>query len=75
MTLGEMELLCKYSRKINILCTLMTTGSCRKMRKARKVLKCPFRADTVEGLCEDEDLPQADSNKELVSSVAPEIIY
>ena len=53
----------------------MTTGSCRKMRKARKVLKCPFRADTVEGLCEDEALPQADSNKELVSSVAPEIIY
>ena len=75
MTLGDMKLLCKYSRKINILCTLMTTGSCRKVRNARKVLKCPFRADTVEGLCEAEALPQADSNKGLVSAVEPEIIY
>ena len=53
----------------------MTTGSCRKVRNARKVLKCPFRADTAEGLCEAEALPQADSNKGLVSSVEPEIIY
>ena len=63
MTLGEMELLYKYSKKINMLCTLITIGIRRKNRKARKVLKCPFRADTVEGLCEDEALSQADSNR------------
>ena len=68
-------MLCKYCNKIKMLCTLMTIDRCKKVRKARKILKCSFRADTVEGLYEDEALFQADSNRRLVCSVAPEIIF
>ena len=55
---AEIEKRSKYSKKIKILCTFITIASCKKIRKARKVLKCPLQADTVEGLREDEALSQ-----------------
>ena len=74
MTLGDSELMYKYSRNTRMLCKEISTERFMNTKKDMKVLKLSKCDAVVDGLYASSNLPKAACNKGLELSVAPAII-